>query len=73
MQVLLMAYDPLGEVEGVNQAARAFLAGVGKVPATVEAGTDLAISRGAYGDPHRRFECGDLAVVILTKVSVPRD
>lgn len=40
MQVLLMTYDPLGEVKGVNQAAKTFLAGVSKAPATVEATTD---------------------------------
>ena len=40
MNVLLMTYDPLGEVEGVNQAAKTFLAGVSKVPASVEAPSD---------------------------------
>lgn len=40
MHVLLMTYDPLGEVEGVNQAAKRFLASVSKVPATVDTPTD---------------------------------
>ena len=38
--ILLMTYDPLGEVEGVNQAAKRFLADVSVLPATVEPPTD---------------------------------
>lgn len=38
--VLLMTYDPLGAVEGVNQVAKQFLLDVANVPATVEAPTD---------------------------------
>lgn len=38
--IMLMTYDPLGAVEGVNPAARRFLAAVGEVPASVEAPTD---------------------------------
>ncbi|WP_139319467.1 restriction endonuclease [Gordonia sp. CNJ-863] len=38
--ILLMTYDPLGAVEGVNPAARRFLAAVVAEPATLEAPTD---------------------------------
>ncbi|NIL77114.1 hypothetical protein RhoFasB10_03252 [Rhodococcus sp. B10] len=38
--ILLMTYDPLGEVDGVNQAAKRFLADVSVSPAAVEAPTD---------------------------------
>lgn len=38
--IMLMTYDPLGAVEGVNQAAKQFLVDVAKSPATVQAPTD---------------------------------
>ncbi|NDZ93342.1 restriction endonuclease [Streptomyces sp. SID6673] len=38
--ILLVTYDPLGAVEGVNQAARRFLADMAESPATVQTPTD---------------------------------
>lgn len=38
--MMLMTYDPLGAVEGVNQPAKQFLATVGAVPATSTVPTD---------------------------------
>lgn len=38
--ILLMTYDPLGAVEGVNQGAKLFLADVTKSSATVKTPTD---------------------------------
>ena len=38
--IMLMTYDPLGAVEGVNQAARQFLAAVGEVPAALSPPTN---------------------------------
>lgn len=40
VNILLMTYDPLGAVEGVNQPAKQFLATVSRVPATATMQTD---------------------------------
>lgn len=40
VNILLMTYDPLGAVEGVNQAAKRFLETDAKSPATVQTPTD---------------------------------
>ena len=41
--IMLMTYDPLGSVEGVNTTARRFLATAGEVPASVETPTDWGL------------------------------